>query len=125
MALNGKKISQGDVPSTYLSVKRKWKKGDVISLTLSPSLRLERAKDAPSMVSIFYGPVLLAGELGTDNMPNDLDDKDTHLKVPAVRVPDIASSSTNPVDWLQLITQGDKLALSTQNVVSSKRKKGL
>jgi hypothetical protein len=62
---------------------------------------VERAKDDPSLVSVFSGPVLLAGELGRENMPRDFADKDSHLKVPGVAVPDIVSSSTNPGDWLR------------------------
>jgi hypothetical protein len=73
----------------------------VATLTLPSTLRIERAKDDPSMVSVFFGPVLLAGELGRENMPKDFADKDAHLKFPAVAVPDIVSSSRNPADWLR------------------------
>jgi hypothetical protein len=82
-------------------LKRNWKAGDVVTLLLPASLRLERAKDDPSMVSVFFGPVLLAGELGRKDMPNDSDDPDANMKAPAVPVPDIASSSKDPADWLQ------------------------
>jgi hypothetical protein len=36
--------------------------------------------------------VLLAGELGDQNMPVDFADKDAHLKIDPVYVPDIAAS---------------------------------
>jgi len=87
-------------PSTYASLNRKWKAGDVITLTLPASLRLERAKDAPSLVSVFFGPVLLAGELGRENMPNDFADKDAYLNTPPVNVPAIVNAPANPADWL-------------------------
>ena len=61
------------------------------------------------MLSIFYGPVLLAGELGRENMPDDLADKDAYLKMPAVAVPDIVSASSDPADWLEPI-EGETLA---------------
>lgn len=97
-------------PASYISLKRQWKAGDVIDLTLPAELRLEQARDAPSMVSIFYGPVLLAGELGKDNMPaSDVGDKDAFLKIEAVPVPDIVSTSSNPDDWLAPIP-GDRSA---------------
>ena len=82
-------------------MKRNWKAGDVITLTLPAALRLKRAKDDSSMVSVFLGPVLLAGELGNTNMPKDFADKDAYLRIPAVAVPDIVSSSVNPADWLK------------------------
>jgi hypothetical protein len=86
---------------SYLLLRRQWKAGDVIALTLPAGLRLEQASDDASMVSIFHGPVLLAGELGKDNMPaSDVGDKDAYLKIAAVPVPDIVSTSGNPADWL-------------------------
>jgi len=88
-------------PSSYVSLNRVWKPGDVVTITLPAALRLETAKDDPSMVSMFYGPVLLAGELGRENLPKDFADKDANLKVPSVPVPDIETSSKNPADWLK------------------------
>jgi uncharacterized protein len=114
LTLNGKMKERTGKPSTYLSLKRKWKEGDVVTLTLPAALRLERAKDNSSMVSLFFGPVLLAGELGRDNMPNDRGDKDAYLKMPAVAVPEIASASANPADWLQPI-QGATLAFQAHD----------
>ena len=71
-----------------------------MTVTLPAALRLERAKDNPALVSVFFGPVLLAGELGRDNMLNDRGDKDAYLKTPAVAVPEIASAAANPAHWL-------------------------
>jgi len=99
--INGKPQSTDAKPSSYISLRRQWKAGDVVDLTLPAGLRLERARDDSSMVAIFHGPVLLAGELGKDNMPvSDVGDKDAFLKIPAVPVPDIASTSTDPADWI-------------------------
>jgi DUF1680 family protein len=109
LTLNGNLRERVDKPSTCVSLKREWKAGDVVTLTLPAALRLERAKDDPSMAAVFFGPVLLAGELGRENMPKDLADKDTHLRLPRVAVPEIVSSSTNPADWLKPI-EGATLA---------------
>jgi hypothetical protein len=81
---------------------------------LPESLRLERAQDQSSMVSIFLGPILLAGELGNANMPNDFADKDAYLSTAPVTVPAITSSSTNPADWLQQVAN-TPLAFKAQN----------
>jgi DUF1680 family protein len=100
LSLNGEVLERTEKPSTYISIKRKWRVGDCMIVTLPASLRLEKAIDDPSLVSVFFGPVLLAGELGNENMPTDFADKDAHLRVPAVPVPDIVASSENPADWL-------------------------
>ena len=97
-------------PASYIALRRQWKAGDVIDLTLPAGLRLEQAQDAAAMVSIFHGPVLLAGELGRENMPaSDVGDKDAFRKIAAVAVPDIVSMSGNPADWLSSIP-GDRSA---------------
>jgi len=99
--VNNKPQGVNAKPASYLSLRRQWKAGDVIDLALPAGLRLEQARDDASMVSIFHGPVLLAGELGKDNMPvRDVGDKDAYLKTAAVPVPDIVSTSGNPADWL-------------------------
>jgi hypothetical protein len=114
VTLNGKVQESAGKPSSYVSLKRKWKTGDVVTLTLPALLRLEQAKDDPSMVSVFFGPVLLAGELGRENMPNDSADSNANIKAPAVPVPDIANSSRNPADWLQP-SQEAKLTFTAQH----------
>ena len=113
--INGKPHGVDARPTSYLSLKRRWKAGDVIELALPAGLRLEQARDVPSMVSLFHGPVLLAGELGKDNMPDsDVGDKDAFLKLAAAPVPDIVSTSSNPADWLAPIP-GDPLAFKIKN----------
>jgi DUF1680 family protein len=109
LTLNGEVMEREGKPSTYVSLERVWKAGDIVTLALPAALRLEHAKDNASMLSIFYGPVLLAGELGRENMPDDLADKDAYLKMPAVAVPDIVSASSDPADWLEPI-EGETLA---------------
>ncbi|MBN1608649.1 MAG: glycoside hydrolase family 127 protein, partial [Polyangiaceae bacterium] len=101
LTVNGSPVEPSPDASTYVPVSRAWNVGDVIALTLPTSLRLEHAKDVSSMVSVFYGPILLAGELGSANMPNDFADKDAYLSTAPATVPKIASTSTDPADWLE------------------------
>jgi DUF1680 family protein len=101
VTVNGKVEEKAAKADTYVSLERTWKAGDVITVTLPASLRIEKAKDDASMVSVFYGPVLLAGELGRDNMPKDVGDKDANLRTPPAAVPEIARTSGKPADWLK------------------------
>lgn len=114
LALNGKVIAPEGKPSTYFSLERKWETGDVVTLVFPAALRLEKAQDAPSLVSVFYGPVLLAGALGRENMPNDFADKDAYLKTAAVDVPEIVAPSANPADWLRPMP-GEEHAFTTHD----------
>jgi len=100
VAVNGRVEEGAGATSSYVSLERVWKAGDVVVITIPAALRLEQAKDDASMVSVFFGPGLLAGELGRENMPGDFADKDAYLNVPTANVPDIITTSNNPADWL-------------------------
>jgi DUF1680 family protein len=115
LTLNGKVQERAGTPSSYISLDRKWRKGDIVKLKLPASLHLERAKDNSAMVSVFFGPVLLAGELGRENMPKDFAGKDANLKTPAVPVPEIARSFMKPADWLRPV-HGASLAYTAHDV---------
>ena len=70
------------------------------------------------MVSVFFGPILLAGELGSANMPNDVADKDAYLSTAPAAVSTITHSSTNPADWLQPVA-GTPLAFKVHDAGSA------
>ena len=52
-------------PSSYVELKRMWKSGDRVELTLPKSLRLEPTPDKPEVAAIMWGPLALAGDLGS------------------------------------------------------------
>ncbi len=63
----------GEVPAVtetagYLELKREWKNGDKIELTLPKTLRLEPLPDNPDRAAILWGPLVLAGDLGPERM---------------------------------------------------------
>ncbi len=47
-------------------LKRTWKTGDAITITLPKTLRLEPLPDNPRRVAILWGPLVLAGDLGPE-----------------------------------------------------------
>lgn len=66
--VNGKKVMPSD-RNGYFEIKRKWKVNDVVELVLPLTLRKEYMPGRPDKFAFFYGPVLLAGKLGKENMP--------------------------------------------------------
>jgi hypothetical protein len=50
--------------SSYVELRRMWKTGDTIELTLPKSLRLEPTPDNRQVVAMMWGPLVLAGDLG-------------------------------------------------------------
>lgn len=67
--VNGKKIAIKQKPGSYIAVSRQWKNGDKITADYPMALHLERTPDNPEKAALLYGPIVLAGEKGTANMP--------------------------------------------------------
>lgn len=65
--INGKKQMEIKGTDGYLTLQRKWKKGDRIEVSFDTDIRIEQSP-ADNLVNLFYGPVLLAGRLGTEGM---------------------------------------------------------
>jgi hypothetical protein len=68
LAVNGAPQPVDSAPGTYLSVLREWRDGDTIDLRLPMTLREEPLPGVPETIAILYGPVLLAGDLGTTGL---------------------------------------------------------
>ena len=66
--VNGKKVSVKQKPGSYIAVPRQWKDGDRIEANYPMSLQLETTSDNPQKGALLYGPLVLAGELGTEGM---------------------------------------------------------
>ncbi len=64
--INGQPVKQLAQPGAYVELKRKWKTGDTVSLTLPKKLRLEPLPDNPRVTAIMLGPIVLAGDLGPE-----------------------------------------------------------
>ncbi len=72
VTINGEKQNVKSTPESYLTLSREWKDGDKIAVRLPMSLRLRKARDKANLLTIMYGPVVLAGELGAKGMPSDV-----------------------------------------------------
>ncbi|MFL5808886.1 MAG: beta-L-arabinofuranosidase domain-containing protein [Flavisolibacter sp.] len=71
VTINGKKISIRQNPGSFITLDRKWKNGDKIEIRFPMSLRYVPAPDNPNVTAIAYGPVLLAGAMGTEGLTNE------------------------------------------------------
>ena len=66
--VNGRKIKVERKPGSYIVLEREWKDGDCIEVTYPMDFHLEEAPDNMHMAALLYGPVVLAGRLGTEGM---------------------------------------------------------
>ncbi|HKU73997.1 MAG TPA: beta-L-arabinofuranosidase domain-containing protein [Pyrinomonadaceae bacterium] len=93
VAVNGRPETVAAKPGSFIEIKRTWKTGDRVELTIPMSLRLEPMPDNPRRVAILYGPTVLAGELGAED-----EEKVVNL-VPAIITGDRPIS-----DWIKPAT---------------------
>jgi len=63
LAINGK-AAPFERRSGYAVVRRRWRRGDSITLTLPMTLRVEPTPDDPTLAAFVHGPVVLAADLG-------------------------------------------------------------
>ncbi len=63
--INGKNIQIKKKPGSYIVIDRIWKSGDKVELYYPMELRLVTAPHTSEIAAIAYGPVLLAGRMGT------------------------------------------------------------
>jgi len=64
--INGRKISVKQKPGSYITLNRKWVTGDKVEITYPMRLWIAPSNDNPDIAAIMYGPLVLAGEMGTD-----------------------------------------------------------
>ena len=67
--VNGKTVKGGEGP--YCDFRRTWKDGDAIDVDLPMRVTTEPLPHGPGYLAFFYGPVLLAGELGDAGLTRD------------------------------------------------------
>lgn len=68
ITVNGKRVKVTGKPSSYITISRRWKAGDVIEARYPMSLRVETTPDDAGKGALMYGPVLLAGNMGTEGI---------------------------------------------------------
>jgi DUF1680 family protein len=87
----------------YLFIRRNWKNGDKVQVHFAEDFYTRAIPDNPARIAIFYGPVLLSGELG--NTEPD----------PVKGVPVLVSPSEDPNKWIRR-TDPNRLVFQTTKV---------
>ena len=63
--VNGRRFSNSTQPARYFSLDRTWRNGDTVEIKLPMALRAEALPGTSNIVALLYGPIVLAGKLGT------------------------------------------------------------
>lgn len=74
ISLNGKNVDYSAHPSSYISIDRKWEKGDVLEVELPMHSTIEHLPNVPNYIAFMHGPVLLGAKTGTNDLQGLLAD---------------------------------------------------
>jgi DUF1680 family protein len=105
--------------SFYRTVSRTWKTGDRVEIALPMSLHAHPMPDDPSLQAFLYGPLVLAGELGSEGVTVESTHGDPlnarggkYLRGLPIAAPEFHAPPGKPSDWIHP-TPGRKLAFAT------------
>lgn len=115
--VNGARVATPAKPGTFVSLRRQWHDGDKIEVKIPMGLRTEALPDDPKKIAIFFGPLVLGGELGTEGVPESLQARDqgAFRKVTDPEVPGLAIGRKPVKVWLKPVA-GQELTFRTEGV---------
>ena len=104
--VNGKSQKVKSESGSFVSVDRYWKNEDVVEISFPFSVRIETMPDDSNRIALFYGPVVLAGDLGPEHDSASVD---------PMYVPVFLPADNNPANWLQPV-EGEINTFKTINI---------
>ncbi|MBR4926189.1 MAG: glycoside hydrolase family 127 protein [Prevotella sp.] len=66
--VNGQPVAITSGPSSYVTIDRKWKKGDVIDITFPMHNSIKYLPNVPQYIALMHGPILLGMKTGTEDL---------------------------------------------------------
>ncbi|HUJ31041.1 MAG TPA: beta-L-arabinofuranosidase domain-containing protein [Candidatus Acidoferrum sp.] len=121
-SVNGKALDAFASPGSYLKIHRTWADGDKLEVKLPMKLHAEPLLGDPTEQAAMYGPIVLAGRLGTNGltkeMQYDADQGNTELAPPRAKPEgssDISVKSPEELEsmaWLEPV-KGQPLTFQT------------
>ena len=115
--VNGQPVPAFAKPGSFVPVRRLWHNGDTLEVKIPLGLRTQPLPDDPHKIAIFYGPLVLGGELGTEGLPAALEARENgrFRKVPDPEVPGLATGGQPVEQWLKPVP-GQTLTFRTTGV---------
>ena len=112
--LNGTTLPAFASPGSYLTLNRTWKEGDRVEIRLPMRLRMETLPGDRTQQAAMYGPPVLAGRLGTENLTKRMSYVESSTTPPgeAIPAPVVITGPEDRLSWLRPVP-GQPLALQT------------
>ena len=106
VSVNGKPVDIITGPSSYVSINRKWKKGDVVNINFPMHSSLRYLPNEPQYVALMHGPILLGMKTGTESM--------TSLIADDSRFGQYAGGPKQPIDKAPILINNDIASIPSQ-----------
>jgi DUF1680 family protein len=116
--VNGDPVDARANASGYVTIQREWREGDIVEIGLPMSLRTEALPGNAGIVAILDGPIVLAGKLGTEGMPEGgtfAEDQWKFAKWPAPAIPVLVGEAGSILASLQPVP-GEALTFRTRGI---------
>lgn len=84
-------VSKNAARGGWMTIRRVWKKSDTIRAAFPMSLKVVSINDDPNLCAVMYGPMVLAGLVGTEQL------------LPGVPMPPITGDKLRPESWLERV----------------------
>lgn len=104
--VNGTPVNIISGPSSYVTIDRKWKRGDVVTIHFPMHASLKYLPNVPQYVALMYGPILLGMKTGTEDM--------AHLIADDSRFGQYASGAKLPVDQAPILINNNIETIPSQ-----------
>lgn len=120
--VNGKLHKVSASPSSFVPVERKWKNGDVVTVTLPMHTRIEYLPDSTAWGSFVHGPIVLAAPVDSSDLAGLKADDSRMGHVaegkfyPIEEAPMIVKESPDFVSRVELVNKGS-LAFSASQII--------
>ena len=104
--VNGVPVNIISGPSSYVSIDRKWKAGDVVDINFPMHNSIKYLPNVPQYIALMHGPILLGMKTGTEDL--------AHLIADDSRFGQYASGKKLPVNEAPILINNDINAIADQ-----------
>ncbi len=103
VGVNGKVIDATPSPASYFTIARTWNSGDRVEVNLPMHLHVEKMPDEPTTQAFLYGPLVLAGKLGKQDLTEAavIGPMGPDLRKHPMETPTLRAVGPNVDSWLQ------------------------
>ena len=114
--VNGNRTQNDTAPGKYFELNREWHDGDEVAIQMPMRLHTEYLPGTTNEIAVLYGPIVLAGEMGTNGMPSPFAVHQTdYSRLPAPAAPVFVCDPAKFLDHVQPVS-GQALTFRTHDI---------